>query len=59
MELSDLFGEPGSHGAAQRLEWRTLSMQTREALKDLMARLILDHAEGSCHPRPEEARHDV
>src|SRR6266498_3601892 len=40
----DLFGERGSDGVAQRPEWRTLPMQTREALTDLMERLILDHA---------------
>jgi len=55
----DLFGEPGSNGVAQRPEWRTLPMQTREALTDLMERLILDHAGEACHPQPGEARHDV
>jgi hypothetical protein len=34
-------------------------MQTREALTELMVRLILDHAKESCHPRLGEARHDV
>ena len=55
----DLFGEPCSDGVAQRPEWRTLPMQTREALTDLMERLILDPAEEACHPQPGEARHDV
>jgi hypothetical protein len=55
----DLFREPGGDGATQRPEWRSLPMQTREALTELMVRLILDHAKESCRPRLGEARHDV
>ena len=43
--------EPGGDGATQRPEWRSLPMQTREALTELMVRLILDHAKESRRPR--------
>jgi acyl-CoA reductase-like NAD-dependent aldehyde dehydrogenase len=40
-------------------DWDALPAQTRQALTDLMARLILDHKENACHPLPREMRRDV
>jgi len=54
----DLFGAPDS-GAAQRRQWQALPAQTRQALTELMVRLILDHVDEARHPQPREARHDV
>jgi len=55
----DLFGEPSRDDTVPTPQWRTLPTQTREALTDLMMRLILDHAAGSHRPQAREARHDV
>jgi hypothetical protein len=55
----DLFGEPDGDGAAQRPQWQALPNETRQALTDLMVRMILDHAEEACSLQPEEGRHDV
>jgi len=38
--------------------WRVLPAETRQTLTHLMARLILEHADGDCAPRREETRHD-
>jgi hypothetical protein len=43
----------------QTPDWDALPTQTRQALTDLMARLILDHKENSRHPLNRETRHDV
>jgi hypothetical protein len=53
----DLFGEPD--GAVQTPEWQALPNETRQALTDLMVRMILDHAQEACRRQPEEADHDV
>ena len=55
----DLFGKPDGDGAGQRPEWQALPAQTRQALTELMVRMILDHAEEACRSQPGEARHDV
>jgi hypothetical protein len=55
----DLFGEPDGDGAVQSPEWQALPNETRQALTDLMVRMILDHAQEACRPQPEERRHDV
>jgi hypothetical protein len=36
-----------------------LPVQTRQALTDLMARLILDHKDNERHPLSRETRHDL
>jgi len=54
----DLFAQSAGGGAAQIPEWRTLPSETRQALTDLMARLILDHANGGRAQEWEEIRHD-
>jgi hypothetical protein len=54
----DLFREADNE-RRQRPDWDTLPIQTRQALADLMARLILDHKENGRHPLPRETRHDV
>ena len=43
----------------QHPDWNTLPAQTRQALTDLMARLILSHEENRRRPLPRETRHDV
>ena len=43
----------------QRPDWDMLPTQTRLALTDLMARLILDHRKKERELLPRETRHDV
>ena len=43
----DLFAQPADDGQALMPEWRTLPAETRQALTNLMVRLILDHARRS------------
>jgi acyl-CoA reductase-like NAD-dependent aldehyde dehydrogenase len=43
----------------QRPDWEMLPPRTRQALTDLMARLILDHKEEERDLLPRETRHDV
>ena len=53
----DLFGKPD--GVGQRPEWQALPAQTRQALTDLMVRMLRDQAEEACRSQPGEARHDI
>ena len=54
----DLFME-SDNARRQRPDWDMLPPQTRQALTDLMARLILDHKEEERDLLPRETRHDV
>jgi hypothetical protein len=54
----DLFME-SDNARRQRPDWDMLPPQTRQALTDLMARLILDHNEEERDLLPRETRHDV
>ena len=54
----DLFAPTSAGGAAQTPEWRSLPVETRQVLTHLMARLMLDHADGDRAPRRQETRHD-
>jgi hypothetical protein len=54
----DLFMESDNAGR-KRPDWDMLPSQTRQALTDLMARLILDHKEEERDLLPRETRHDV
>jgi hypothetical protein len=40
-------------------QWQALPAETREALTNLMVRLMLDHADGGCGRDREEVRYDV
>ncbi len=53
----DLFAQAAGDGAATMPEWRTLPAETRQALTNLMVRLILDHASVERAPEREETRH--
>ena len=54
----DLFAQPVAEGQARMPEWQTLPAETRQALTNLMVRLILDHARDDSRPRQAEGRHD-
>jgi hypothetical protein len=54
----DLFGEPDGD-AVQRPQWQALPNETRQALTDLMVRMILDHAQEACRLQPGETDHDA
>ena len=45
----DLFAQPVEDGEALVPEWQTLPAETRQALTNLMVRLILEHAH-DCGP---------
>jgi hypothetical protein len=53
----DLFME-SDNARRQKPDWEMLPARTRQALTDLMARLILDHKEERDLP-PRETRHDI
>lgn len=56
----DLFQAPHDAEAAPLPpQWQALPAETREALTNLMVRLILDHADGGCFRDREEMRYDV
>ena len=40
-------------------QWQALPAETRRTLTKLMARLLLDHADGDLAREREEMRHDV
>jgi hypothetical protein len=54
----DLFAAPGGEAVPTPV-WGALPEEIRRALTCLMVQLILDHADDSCGPQPEEAHHDV
>ncbi len=54
----DLFASASAGATRKTPEWRVLPAETRQTLTHLMARLILEHADGDCAPRREETRHD-
>jgi hypothetical protein len=54
----DLFAIP--HAALEQMpQWQALPAETRRTLTKLMARLLLDHADGDFAREREEMRHDV
>ena len=54
----DLFATP--HAAMEQMpQWQALPAETRRTLTKLMARLLLDHADGDFAREREEMRHDV
>ena len=54
----DLFAIP--HAALEQMpQWQALPAETRRTLTKLMARLVLDHADGDFAREREEMRHDV
>jgi hypothetical protein len=54
----DLFAIP--HDAMEQTpQWQALPAETRRTLTKLMARLLLDHADGDLAREREEMRHDV
>ena len=55
----DLFSNPHDAKTAQTPQWHALPAEARQALTKLMARLILDHADGDRAPQTHETRHDV
>ena len=55
----DLFGEPDGDSAIQRPKWQTLPNETRQALTELMVRMILEHAQEPCCSQRGERRDDV
>jgi hypothetical protein len=54
----DLFAPSADPDPERMPEWRMLPPETRQALTDLIARLILDHARGDHRPGPAEERRD-
>jgi hypothetical protein len=54
----DLFSPASAGGLEETPEWRCLPADARRALTHLMARLILEHADGDHAPRQVETRHD-
>jgi hypothetical protein len=54
----DLFKGVGNE-KQQRPQWDALPTETRQALAELMARLILDHKGNGRHPLKGETRHDI
>ena len=54
----DLFAPTNAASAPKVPEWRSLPVETRQALTHLMARLSLDHADGNRAPLREETCHE-
>lgn len=54
----DLFSPASTGGLGATPEWRRLPADARRALTHLMARLILEHADGDRALRQVETRHD-
>jgi len=55
----DLFGDERQGALAAAPTWQELPMETRAALTNLMARLILEHVQGSRTRSATEAGHDL
>ena len=54
----DLFSPVSPGGMRETPDWRGLPAEARQVLTQLMARLILEHADGERTPRREATRHD-
>ena len=54
----DLFAHSTANAQTRVPEWRMLPSETRQALTDLIARLILDYAHGDHRPEPAQERGD-
>ena len=54
----DLFGGVANE-RQQTPSWDALPTETRQALAELMVRLILDHKGNGRHPLKGETRHDI
>jgi hypothetical protein len=58
-EQFDLFAQPGDGGQPWVPDWRTLPVETQQALTNLMVRLILEHGRVDRRPgQAEERSHD-
>ena len=55
----DLFAARNAVEVAQRPLWHALPVETRQALTQLMVRLILDHPASRCAPEQGRMQRDV
>jgi len=55
----DLFGDERQSALVAAPAWQELPVETQAALTNLMARLILDHVQGSRTGSATEAVHDL